>query len=65
MSQINCTMKSRHYTHLSEAERGQIQAMLKLKIPIRAIAVELGRNPSTIYPIVKLKNIQWNNLTTN
>ncbi len=49
MSQNHCTTKTSHYTHLSGFERGQIQAMLKLKIKPTAIAAELGRDPSTIY----------------
>jgi len=58
MSQINCTTKTRHYTHLSEVERGQIQAMLKLKIPIKVIAAELGRDPSTIYREIKRHSVE-------
>ena len=57
MSQNHCTTKASHYIHLSEIERGQIQAMLKLKVKPTAIAAELGRDPSTIYREVKRHSI--------
>lgn len=58
MSQIHCTTKSSHYTHLSESERGQIQAMVNLKVKYTAIAAALGRNPSTIYREIKRHSIE-------
>lgn len=57
MSQHHCTMKPRHYAHLSESERGQIQAMLKLKLSPRMIAAELRRDPSTIYREIKRNSV--------
>jgi IS30 family transposase len=58
MSQNHCTTKSSHYTHLSESERGQIQAMINLKVKPTAIAAALGRNPSTIYREIKRHSIE-------
>ncbi len=58
MSQINFTTNSKHYTHLSEADRGQIQAMLKLKLKPTAIAAALNRNPSTIYREIKRNSVK-------
>ena len=57
MSQNHFTTKASHYTHLSEIERGQIQAILKLKINPTVIAAELGRDPSTIYREVSRHSI--------
>lgn len=57
MSQNNCTTKSSHYTHLSEAERGQIQAMLKLKLKPIDIASAINRSPSTIYREIKRNSV--------
>mgnify|MGYP001118780388 CR=1 FL=1 len=57
MSQNHCTTKHRQYTHLSEFERGQIQAMLKLKVKPTEIALALGRRPSTIYREIKRHSV--------
>ena len=45
----NCTTKERKYTHLNEAERYKIEVLLQDKKSIKAIAVILDRNRSTIY----------------
>ena len=58
MSQINFTTNSKHYTHLSEADRGQIQAMLKLNLKPTAIATALNRTPSTIYREIKRNSVK-------
>ncbi len=43
MSQTHFTTKVRCYKHLSETERGQIQAMVALKVNVAAIAQALSR----------------------
>ncbi len=54
MSQTHLTTKVRCYKHLSETERGQIQAMVALKVNVAAIAQALSRDVSTIYRELKL-----------
>lgn len=57
MSQSHCSTKARHYTHLSEIERGKIEIMLKLKLSLGVIASELNRDRSTIYREIKRHSI--------
>ena len=49
MEPNNSTTKPRKYTHLSEKDRYQIEALLESKKSTREIAALLGRNPSTIH----------------
>ncbi len=53
MSQTHFTTKVRCYKHLSGTERGQIQAMVALKVNVAAIAQALSRDVSTIYRELK------------
>jgi len=57
MSQAHCTTKERCYTHLSETERGQIQAMVALKVNAAGIAQALSRDVSTIYRELKRNSV--------
>ncbi|QDU80715.1 hypothetical protein Pla110_24480 [Polystyrenella longa] len=42
-------MEPRNHTHLSLEERRQIHQLLSRKMPVVAIAQELGRHRSTIF----------------
>ncbi len=45
--------KKRHFSHLTNTERLQIEAWLKTKTPVKRIAEMLHKNPSTIYREIK------------
>ena len=49
MSKIDYITKTRTFYHLTEIQRGQIQAMLKLKVPKVQIAITLRISRSTLY----------------
>ena len=49
MSKIDYITKTRTFHHLTEIQRGEIQAMVKLKVPKVQIAITLGISRSTLY----------------
>ena len=62
---MNNTLTLRKNKHLSEAERYQIEILLKDGLTITQIADRLSRNKSSIYREIKsgtveLRNSDWN-----
>ena len=53
MNQLNFNTKKRNFKHLSEYERGEIYAMIKLGCSISSIARHLKRSRTTIYNELK------------
>ena len=53
MSNEDYSTKSREFHHLTEIQRGQIEAMVKLKAPKVQIAVKVGISRSTLYEELK------------
>ena len=53
MEPSDSTTKPRQYTHLSEKDRYQIEALLESKKSVKEIAVLLGRNRSTLHREIK------------
>ena len=53
MSNEDYTTKSRKFHHLTEIQRGQIQAMLGMKVPKVQIAIIVGIARSTLYEELK------------
>ena len=49
MSNEDYTTKTRKFHHLTEMQRGQIQAMLELELPKVQIAIKVGISRSTLY----------------
>lgn len=49
MSNEDYSIKARKFHHLREIQRGQIEAMVKLKVPKAQIAIEVGISRSTLY----------------
>ncbi|MDU5737637.1 helix-turn-helix domain-containing protein, partial [Peptostreptococcus sp.] len=49
MNQLNFNTEKRNFKHLSEYERGEIYAMIKLGCSISSIARHLKRSRTTIY----------------
>ena len=49
MSKTDCITKSRKFHHLTEIQRGEIQAMMKMKVPKNKIAKEVGISRATLY----------------
>jgi transposase, IS30 family len=48
MTQIHSSTKTRSFKHLSDSERGEIHAYLKMNLSLREIAKRTGRHVSTI-----------------
>ena len=53
MSNTDCITKSRKFHHLTEIQRGEIQAMMKLKVSKVQIAAKVGISRSTLYEELK------------
>ena len=53
MSNEDYSTKSRKFHHLTEIQRGQIEAMVKLKAPKVQIAIKVGISRSTLYEELK------------
>ena len=53
MNRLNFNTKKRNFKHLSEYERGEIYAMIKLGCSISSIARHLKRSRTTIYNELK------------
>ena len=53
MNRLNFNTKKRDFKHLSEYERGEIYAMIKLGCSISSIARHLKRSRTTIYNELK------------
>ena len=53
MSNTDCITKPRKFHHLTEIQRGEIQAMVKLKVPKVQIAIIVGISRSTLYEELK------------
>ena len=49
MSNEDYSIKARKFHHLREIQRGQIEAMVKLKVPKAQIATKVGISRSTLY----------------
>ena len=66
MSDTDYTTKSRKFHHLTEIQRGQIEAMVKLKVPKAQIATKVGISRSTLYEELKRGTVTQKNsdLTT-
>ena len=66
MSNTDCITKSRKFHHLTEIQRGQIEAMKKLKVPKAQIAIKVGISRSTLYEELKRGTVTQKNsdLTT-
>ena len=66
MSDTDYTTKSRKFHHLTEIQRGEIQAMVKLKVPKVQIAIKVGISRSTLYEELKRGTVTQKNsdLTT-
>ena len=66
MSDTDYTTKSRKFHHLTEIQRGQIEAMVKLKVPKVQIAIKVGISRSTLYEELKRGTVTQKNsdLTT-
>ena len=58
MNQLNFNTKKRNFKHLSEYERGEIYAMIKLGCSISSIARHLKRSRTTIYNELKRGRIE-------
>ena len=66
MSNTDCITKSRKFHHLTEIQRGQIEAMVKLKVSKIQIAIKVGISRSTLYEELKRGTVTQKNsdLTT-
>ena len=53
MSNTDYTTKSRKFHHLTEIQRGKIEAMVKLKVRKVEIAIKVGISRSTLYDELK------------
>ena len=58
MNQLNFNTKKRNFKHLSEYERGEIYAMIKLGCSISSIARHLKRSRTTIYNELKRGRVE-------
>ena len=58
MNQLNFNTKKRNFKHLSEYERGEIYAMIKLGCSISSIARHLKRSRTTIYNELKRGSVE-------
>ena len=58
MNQLNFNTKKRNFKHLSEYERGEIYAMIKLGCSISSIARHLKRSRTTIYNVLKRSRVE-------
>ena len=58
MNQLNFDTKKRNFKHLSEYERGEIYAMIKLGCSISSIARYLKRSRTTIYNELKRVRVE-------
>lgn len=58
MNQLNFNTKKRNFKHLSEYERGEIYAMIKLGCSISSIARHLNRSRTTIYNELKRGSVE-------
>ena len=57
MSSVNSTTAPSKYEHLSEFERGKIEALLKLKHSKSFIARSIGRHPSTVSREIRKRSV--------
>ena len=66
MSDTDYTTKNRKFHHLTEIQRGQIEAMVKLKVSKKQIAIRVGISRSTLYEELKRGTVTQKNsdLTT-
>ena len=66
MSDTDYITKSRKFHHLTEIQRGQIEAMVKLKVSKIQIAIKVGISRSTLYEELKRGTVTQKNsdLTT-
>ena len=66
MSKRDYSTKTRTFHHLTEIQRGEIQAMMKLKVPKVQIAAQVGISRSTLYEELKRGTVTQKNsdLTT-
>jgi len=53
MSNADYSTKNRKFHHLTEIQRGEIQAMMKLKVPKVQISIKVGISRSTLYEELK------------
>ena len=58
MNQLNFNTEKRNFKHLSEYERGEIYAMIKLGCSISSIARHLKRSRTTIYNELKRGSVE-------
>ena len=58
MSDTDYTTKSRKFHHLTEIQRGKIQARVKLKVPKVQIAIKVGISRSTLYNYIEKRLIK-------
>ena len=58
MNRLNFNTKKRNFKHLSEYERGEIYAMIKLGCSISSIARHLKRSRTTIYNELKRGRVE-------
>ena len=58
MNQLNFNTKKKNFKHLSEYERGEIYAMIKLGCSISSIARHLNRSRTTIYNELKRGSVE-------
>ena len=58
MNQLNFNTEKRNFKHLSEYERGEIYAMIKLGCSISSIARHLKRSRTTIYNVLKRSRVE-------
>ena len=58
MNQLNFNTKKRNFKHLSEYERGEIYAMIKLGCSISSIVRHLKRSRTTIYNEIKRGRVE-------
>lgn len=58
MNQLNFNTKKRNFKHLSEYERGEIYAIIKLGCSISSIARHLRRSRTTIYNELKRGRVE-------
>lgn len=63
MSQVHSTIKRRPFSHLSLAQRGMIEALLREKRPVAYIAQQVGVHRSTVYRELKRGTVEQ--ITTN
>ena len=66
MSNTDYTTERRKFHHLTKIQRGQIEAMVKLKVPKIQIATKVGISRSTLYEELKRGTVTQKNsdLTT-